>query len=98
MAPVCLYAKVIVSAQNAKLNVNKLRLRKATRVFVWITCGEPGSGRLGGEEVGRSVALRRDGTLFCQIVSLFRLLFISVSCCFLSVCTFCLGLSVWSVW
>lgn len=23
MAPVCLYAKVIVSAQNAKLNVNK---------------------------------------------------------------------------
>ena len=98
MAPVCLYAKVIVSAQNAKLNVNKLRLRKATRVFVWITCGEPGIGRLGGEEAGRSGALRRDGILFCQIVSLFWLLFIYVSCCFLSVCTFCLGLWVWSVW
>lgn len=98
MAPVCLYAKVIVSAQNAKLNVNKLRLRKAIRVFVWITCGEPGSGWLGGEEAGWSRALRRDGILFCQIVSSFRLLFFSVSCCFLSVCVFCLGLWVWSVW
>ena len=98
MTPVCLYAKVIVSAQNAKLNVNKLRLRKATGVFVWITCGESGSGRLGGEEAGRSGALRRDRTLFCQIVSLSRLLLFTVSCCFLLVCVFCLGLWVWSVW
>jgi hypothetical protein len=43
MAPVCLYAKVIVSAQNAKLNVNKFYDR--------IERGGP-------EERGRGIFLR----------------------------------------
>lgn len=43
MVPVCLYAKVIVSAQNAKLNVNKFYDRIE---------------RVGLEERGRGIFLR----------------------------------------